>query len=100
MFFCPKYHKMKTAFAALPILLAANLLIAQTNSDTSAQKSQSSAGRSQSSTDKRPLERVHARKLDGFELSSKSSESATQVAGASRGLGTETTLLAPRKGRA
>src|SRR4051794_14812195 len=99
MFIYPKHHNTKIASAALPVLLIAPLLLAQNASDTSTQNSQSSAtGTSnQSSTDKRPLERVRARKLDGFELSSKSSGSATQVAGASRSFGTDTTLLAPHK---
>ena|SRR5438270_2731589 len=98
----PRYHKAKIALTALPIFLTSQILVAQNTSDTPAQSSQSSsaAGSNQSSTDKRRLERVHAKKLDGFELSPKSSDSTTQVAGASRGLGTETTLLAPHKGRA
>src|SRR3954452_6463018 len=96
-----RYHKAKIAVAALPVLLAAKVLIGQTTPATSAQNSQSSAtSHSQTATDGQRPQRVHAKKLDGFELSSKSSDSATQVAGASRGLGTETTLLAPYKGKA
>jgi hypothetical protein len=90
---------MKIAGAVLPVLLAANLLIGQTTA-TSAQNSQSSTAGKQTATDNQRLQRVHAKKLEGFELSRRSSDSATQVAGASRGLGTETTLLAPHKGRA
>ncbi len=87
------HYKTKIAVAALPFLLAANLLSGQ------ASPAQSSPGK-QTSTDNGRPQRVHAKKLDGFELSRRSSDSATQVAGASRGFGTETTLLAPHKGRA
>jgi hypothetical protein len=102
MFIYPRHYNTKIASAALPILLMAPVLLAQNASDTSTQNSQSSAtGTSnQSSTDKQRLERVHARKLDGFELSGRSSDSATQVAGAGRSFGTDTILLAPHKGRA
>src|SRR4051794_7907601 len=101
MLFRPTHHKTKIASTVLPILLLAPMLLAQKASDTSTQNSDpSAAGSKQSSTDKQRLERVHARKLDGFELSRTSSNSATQVAGASRSFGTDTTLLAPHKGRA
>jgi hypothetical protein len=94
-------HKIKIALAALPILLTTKILVSQNTSALFAQNSQSSpGGNNQTSTDKQRLSRVHAKKLDGFELSRKSSDSATQVAGASRSFGTETTLLAPHKGRA
>src|SRR4051794_5123421 len=99
MFIRPIHHKTKIAPTVLPSLLLVPVLLAQKASDTSTQNSESSAaGSKQSSTDKQRLERVHARRLDGFELSSKSSDSATQVAGASRSFGTDTTLLAPHKG--
>ena len=101
MFIRPTHHKTKIASTVLPILLLAPVLLAQKAPDTSTQNAESSAaGSKQSSTDKQRLERVHARKLDGFELSRRSSDSATQVAGASRSFGTDTTLLAPHKGRA
>jgi hypothetical protein len=101
MFIDGRHYNSKIASAAVPILLFAQVLLGQNASDKSTQNSQSSAaGASQSAPEKRALERVHARKLDGFELSRKSSDSATQVAGASRSFGTDTTLLAPRKGRA
>jgi len=46
------------------------------------------------------LAAVHARKLDGFELSAQSGHTGTQTAGASRGTAPSIVLLAPNKGRA
>ncbi len=95
------HHNSKLVSAAIPILLLAQVLLAQNVSDKPTGNSQpSAAGANGSAPDKRTLDRVHARKLDGFELARKSSDSATQVAGASRSFGSDTTLLAPRKGRA
>lgn len=57
------------------------------------------ASKKNSAPDANKPARVHARKLDGFELSAQSGHAGTQIGGASRGAGADILLLAPDKGR-
>jgi hypothetical protein len=83
-------------FCTLTALLAITCM-AQSNPKSQATSNTSASAKNGASTSS-TVRRVRAN-LDGFELSAKP-PSGTQIGGASRGLGTVTTLLAPHKGKA
>lgn len=86
---------MKNAMQCAAILLFSVFAVAQSNpkpqTPTTAAKDTSAAPKK--------LERIHAN-LQGFELSPRPANTGTQIGGATRGIGTSTTLLAPHKGQA
>jgi Domain of Unknown Function (DUF928) len=89
---------MKISLREMPMLFMTAVLASQgmaIQSDPSA--APPGNGSKDASQPPKQLKRVHARKLDGFELSPQPASAGTQVGGASRGIGTNTTLLAPRK---
>jgi hypothetical protein len=82
---------------AVAVMVVAGLL---PGAGAIAQSSYSATKDKSGSQEPNRLSRVHARKLDGFELSSQPSHTGTQIGGASRGGGADIVLLAPNKGRA
>jgi Domain of Unknown Function (DUF928) len=72
-----------------------SVLLAQSGTPPNPSSNPSKSG----SAPSKRLQSVHAKKLSGFELSPAPANGGTQIAGASRGTGTVTILLAPNKGQ-
>src|SRR5579872_4457983 len=89
---------MLTIFRVAEVLVLTGLLMAQSNPPASQPGKASSNKASKSDSTKPRMEPPRA-KISGFELAPRTS-GGTQIGGATRGIGTPTTLLAPYKGRA
>lgn len=90
---------MKTGIACAVLVAFSALSVAQNPPKAEAQSGQRSSTAQKETSSPRKLERVHAN-LKGFELAPRPANTGTQIGGATRGIGTSTTLLAPHKGQA
>jgi Domain of Unknown Function (DUF928). len=91
---------MKKAMRTVAVLVLSALCFAQSTPKPENQAAQTSTTPAKDTgTAPKKLERVHAN-LQGFELAPRQQNVGTQIGGATRGIGTSTTLLAPHKGQA